>query len=208
MTYVHWIRRQKEKCSTGDMLEHVRKPQTNNFVKGSIIHVNDRMQQGYSYKLVKSPAKRASDLWTKVTPKKGKGFEFRPRYLPGEILKMGVFGGRMINDCMEEYPREWFLISLKNKKLSPGKVDYTKNKYKVKSGTSLKFWKSKKWIRGDDPRGWFQWYCRYSMGRRHPVDEWQMRRWWNITRFYKRFKKNGGSNVVRQLLLQWAWPQK
>ena len=208
MTYAEWVQRKKQKCSVDDMVEYLKNTKKKPVTKGSIIRVNDRMQTGYSYKIEKTPAKRASDLWTKVHPKNGKEFKFRPKYLPKDMLILGVFGGKMINDCIDEYPNDWFSEPLKQNKLSPYGVNYTKNKYRIKSGTKLRFWKSKKWIRGDDPRGWFQWYCRYSMGRRHPVDEWQMRRWWNINRFYRRFKKSGGTNVVRQLLLQWSWPQK
>lgn len=203
MTYIDWIDKKKARCSEQDMLEHIRKNKKKLFKKGSTIHVKDRMQNGYSYKLEAPPAKKVSDLWVSLD----KNIYFKPMYLPQEMLQMGVFGGKMINDCIDEFPHAWFLGALRRKKLSPGVIDYNRNKYKVKSGTSLSFWRSKKWIRGDDPRGWFQWYCRYTMGRRHSIDEWQMRRWWNINRFYKRYKKSGGTSVVKQLLLQWSWPQ-
>ena len=83
-------------------------------------------------------------------------------------------------------------------------------------GTSLRFWESKGWISKVDPCGWFQWYCRYWLGRRSSDDERQIRRWRAI---FNRFKsvlvkmiKNKGAKFddysvspkIRQILLHWG----
>lgn len=204
--YNKWVSRRQSHCSLDDMLYNAK----HNFVrvpkKGDLISVNDRMQKGYKYRLQKSPARSVKYVWKEVRRPDGSVFSFRPKYLPHQMLRKGVFGGKMINDCMNEYPTSWYIGAIKSKKLRPDKRDIFVNMYKVDSGKPLKYWRKKNWIRGDDPRGWFQWYCRYCLGRRHPIDRWQMQRWSNIQRFYKRYKRKGGTPVVRQLLLQWSWP--
>ena len=63
--------------------------------------------------------------------------------------------------------------------------DANVNKYKIKCGTSLRFWENKGWIHEQDPYGWFQWYCRYYLGRRSDDYERQIARWNNIVNRFK-----------------------
>lgn len=171
----------------------------NSFIIGTIISVKDRMQSGYEYKL-SEPI--------------GKNFfsEFKPALSPPKMLKLGVFEGKYLNDCTEEFPREWFENA--KKKLSPDKPDITKNYFQIKSRQSLKIWKEKGWITPDDPdvRGWFQWYCRYYLGRRDPIlDQRQIKRWKAFSRHRGQIIKNCEPGNLycrqkqRQALLQWAY---
>ena len=123
------------------------------------------------------------------------------------MLEFGVFGGSYFGLKIKEYPESWF----KNVKISKNfNVDL--NRFKVKSGLSRKEWLEKGWIFKEDPLGWFQWYCRYSMGRRIPrIDEIQIQRWINFTRHVKAIKKNCEEGDLfcrrrqRQAILQWAY---
>lgn len=112
-----------------------------------------------------------------LTARQGKDFheEFKPKYTPKEMLKMGVFEGKYLNNIQKEFPSKWFVGA----KLARGKADSSLNYFKVKSRSSLSTWRKKKWInQNHDPRGWFQWYCRYWLGRRIPgEDERQIKRW-------------------------------
>ncbi len=135
--------------------------------------VNDRMQRGYTYVLTEPP---------------GKNFdaEFRPELTPSEMLKIGVFGGKYMTDCRKEFPAEWF----ERAKLCAERHDAGLNFFKVNASQPLSVWRAKGWIHPDDPRGWFQWYCRYYMGRRGADDARQMRRWQNIRRHLAQLEKH------------------
>jgi len=117
--------------------------------KNKVVVVNDKMQKNYRYSLVEA---------------EGKNFpsDFKPELKPKEMLALGVFGGKYMTDCQAEFPSDWF----KKAKLSPKKSDCRINYFGVKASQSLSVWQAKGWIHPDDPRGWFQWYCRYFMGRR------------------------------------------
>lgn len=163
-------------------------------VIGDMIHVDDRMQQGYSYRL-EAP--------------EGEGFAdgFEPRLTPKEMLGMGVFEGKYLNDCRDEFPGDWFGSA----KLSDT-ADPALNYFGVKSRQPLSVWREKGWIYGPDPRGWFQWYCRYWRGRRLPkVDAIQIRRWRAFNRHAAQVRANCDPADVfcrprqRQALLQWAY---
>ncbi len=159
------------------------------------IRVNDLMQQGYTYT---------------CTAPKGREFhpEFSPALSPKELLALGIFGGCYMTDCRNEFPEDWF----EKARLSPGKRDISLNYYGVNASQSLAMWQDMGWVHPDDPRGWFQWYCRYFIGRRIPEEDLrQIRRWKGINRHVAAIKKNcpPGDETCRpkqrQALLHWAY---
>lgn len=162
-----------------------------------IVIVNDLMQINFKYHL---------------TEPIGKNFDkdFNPEFTPKKMLELGVFGGKYMTDCQNEFPKSWY----KNAKLCHEKHDPKLNYFKVLSGQSLKIWRENGWIRDQDPRGWFQWYCRYYMGRRSPDDERQIKRWIAFKRHLTQLKKNCKKGdmacrpVQRQALLQWAYDSR
>lgn len=167
---------------------------------GKTIIVNDRMQRGYRYGL---------------TAPVGRGFDpaFRPELTPKEMLALGVFGGRYMRDCREEFPADWF----RSAKLHPeGRSGHDKelNFFGVDASQPLAEWQRKDWIHPDDPRGWFQWYCRYYSGRRHEDDSRQIRRWRAFRRHYEAVRKNCDPHDFacrpkqRQALLHWAYDSR
>lgn len=113
------------------------------------IIVNDRMQIGYRYLLTK-PGGRCFHP------------DFRPELTPKQMLELGVFGGKYMTDCRDEFPHSWF----RKAKLSPLRVNPILNYFGVGASKPLSYWVEKGWIHPQDPRGWFQWYCRYYLGRR------------------------------------------
>ncbi len=129
------------------------------------VAVNDRMQKGYVYYRTARP---------------GRSFdpEFKPQLTPKEMLAAGVFGGKYMTDCRKEFPASWFARA----KLSPAGHDAKLNCFGVRASQPLSVWREKGWIHPQDPRGWFQWYCRYYMGRRSDDDRRQIRRWKAIRR--------------------------
>ena len=165
---------------------------------GRIVVVNDLMQQGYKYELVAPMGEDFDD-------------NFSPELTPKDMLMLGVFGGKYMTDCRDEFPPDWF----KQAKLCHEKHDPTLNYFGVKASQPLSIWRAKGWIYHEDPRGWFQWYCRYFMGRRLGAeDKRQIRRWQMIKRHIAQVKKNcrvGDYNcrpVQRQALLHWAYDSR
>lgn len=159
------------------------------------IIVNDSMQQNYCYVL---------------TEPTGQHFDttFKPELTPPEMLELGVFEGKYLTDCRHEFPSSWF----EKAKLSPIRPNILCNCFKVKSRQSLSVWQAKGWILEPDPRGWFQWYCRYYMGRRLPeVDDIQIKRWKSFIRHKAQIEHNclpydtSCRRKQRQALLQWAY---
>lgn len=161
------------------------------------IIVNDKMQKGYRYSL-SAPVGRSFDS------------EFRPELTPKEMLEMGVFGGKYMTDCGKEFPKNWYVRA----KLCPERHDPKLNYFGVNASQSLSVWRKKGWIHPDDPRGWFQWYCRYYMGRRHPDDQRQIKRWKAMRRHIAQLKKNCSHGDLscrrkqRQSLLHWAYDSR
>ena len=132
---------------------------------------------------------------------------FKPELSPKKMLELGVFGGAYFGEKISEYPKSWF----EKAKLSK-KFDVKLNRFKVKAGLTRKEWQDKGWIFKEDPLGWFQWYCRFSNGRRiKSIDEIQIKRWKNFTRHVKAIKKNCDEEDLscrrrqRQAILQWAY---
>ena len=158
------------------------------------ICVNDKMQSNYTYELIEPMGENMDD-------------QFIPELTPKEMLELGVFGGKYLNDCRCEFPEDWFF----NAKLSVVKNSEL-NYFSVDASQSLAEWRRKGWIYTKDPRGWFQWYCRYFMGRRiSDEDQRQIKRW-------KAFKRHAGAvkkfcepydyqcrKKQRQALLHWAY---
>ena len=132
---------------------------------------------------------------------------FKPELSPKKMLKLGVFGGSYFGLNIKEYPKSWFVDAKISKNF-----DVNLNRFKVKSGLPRKHWMEKGWIFKEDPLGWFQWYCRFSNGRRIPhIDEIQIKRWRNFKRHVAAIKKNcepldlNCRKKQRQAILQWAF---
>lgn len=161
------------------------------------IVVHDKMQDGYRYEL---------------TAKTGEEFapDFRPMLTPKEMLALGVFGGVYMRDCVDEFPKDWFTHA----KFATGARDCTLNLFGVCASQPLREWERKGWIHNDDPRGWFQWYCRYYLGRRHEDDARQIKRWHAIRRHIAQVQHNCMPGDLtcrprqRQALLQWAYDSR
>lgn len=170
------------------------------FKVGKTIVVNDIFQKEYRYKLVE-PVGRNFDK------------EFKPMLTPKEMLALGVFEGIYFHDGGEkEFPSSWFNRA---KTLPKNTPDKELNFFKVKASQPLKVWRDKGWIYKEDPRGWFQWYCRYHLGRRIPEeDERQIKRWKNIHRHIAQVSKNckardlGCRPRQRQAILHWAYDSR
>jgi hypothetical protein len=161
------------------------------------IEVNDLMQQAYVY-LLSEPS--------------GRNFHvgFRPELTPKQMLALGVFGGRYMTDCAAEYPADWF----DNARLCPERHEPGLNWFGVNASQPLAVWRAKGWIRDEDPRGWFQWYCRYFLGRRGPDDERQIKRWRAVRRHVAQLERHcpRGDAICRprqrQALLHWAYDSR
>jgi hypothetical protein len=159
--------------------------------------VNDLMQQGYEY-VRTEPVGRHFDP------------AFTPDLTPKQMLRLGVFGGRYMTDCRDEFPSDWFARA----KLCPDRHDPALNYFNVNASQSLADWRRQGWIRPQDPRGWFQWYCRYHMGRRNQDDARQIRRWRAIARHVAAIRKNcepgdhGCRRRQRQAVLHWAYDSR
>ena len=190
------------------------------FVRGTEVHGGGRMGliRGYKYTLEADP---------------GKDFDprFKPALSPGEMLYMGVFEGKYLNDCTDEFPQEWFLHAGAAGRLSPSRPDLSCNYFRVDSRQPLSAWKAAGWaprrggrhgsgargiladpVKNPDERGWFQWYCRYWLGRRIPeLDDVQIGRWRSFARHVGAIKHGCSRGALecrrreRQALLQWAY---
>lgn len=163
-----------------------------------MIIVNDKMQKGYHYF---------------CTEPIGKNFapDFRLDLTPEEMLVLGVFGGKYLTDCQNEFPKSWFVRA----KLSSEQYDAQLNFFHIKASQPLSVWQRKGWIFPDDPRGWFQWYCRYYMGRRLSIeDARQIKRWKAISRHIAQVVHNCRRGDLscrprqRQALLHWAYDSR
>ncbi len=170
------------------------------------ITVHDRMQSGYTYALTEPIGKNFNS-------------EFKPHLTPREMLEIGVFGGKYMTDCRDEFPAEWFTHAKLAQPVKPGTTWPTRrdkhlNFFGVNASQPLSVWRAKGWIHPDDPRGWFQWYCRYYMGRRHPDDARQIKRWKAMVRHvaqvaHKCRPRDYSCNTKqRQALLHWGYDSR
>ncbi len=169
-------------------------------MQGKIIRVNDKMQKNYRYRLLE-PVGRNFDP------------RFKPELTPKQMLALGVFGGRYLRDCRKEFPAGWY----EGAKLHPeGIPGHNKklNFFGVDASQPLSIWQKKGWIHPQDPRGWFQWYGRYYLGRRTEDDERQIKRWLAIRRHIVQIKSNCWPGDLecrkrqRQAVLHWAYDSR
>jgi len=163
-----------------------------------IVKVNDKMQKNYQYELVEPMGENFA-------------VEFKPDLTPKEMLELGVFGGVYMRDCTAEFPKDWF----ENAKFAEGKKDAKLNFFKVNASQPLSEWRRKSWLYKEDPRGWFQWYCRYYMGRRIPAeDARQIKRQKAFVRHWSQVAQNCRPGDFscrprqRQALLHWAYDSR
>jgi hypothetical protein len=166
--------------------------------EGILVIVNDRMQQDYRYR--------------RVAPV-GRDFAagFTPDLTPPELLRLGVFCGKYMTDTRGEFPADWF----EGAKLAAGRRDCALNFFGVDASQKLSVWRANGWLHEDDPRGWFQWYCRYFMGRRlADEDRRQIGRWKAIRRHVGQIRRNCDCGDLtcrprqRQALLHWAYDSR
>jgi hypothetical protein len=164
---------------------------------GVRVVVNDLMQHGYVYY-------RTEPIGHNFDP------SFAPELTPAQMLKLGVFGGRYMTDCRDEFPSSWF----RGAKLCAERHDPRLNLFGVNASQPLAEWRRKGWIHRQDPRGWFQWYCRYYMGRRTRDDTRQIRRWRAITRHVAQIRNGCEPRDLdcrrrqRQAVLHWAYDSR
>jgi len=162
-----------------------------------IVTVNDKMQQGYQYELVEPYGKRFAA-------------DFKPELTPKELLALGIFGGVYMRDCVDEFPADWF----EHAKFASDKREAKLNFFGINASQSLSEWERKGWIYEEDPRGCFQWYCRYYMGRRCLDDARQIKRWKAMRRHIGQIKAHchPGDQLCRpkqrQALLHWAYDSR
>jgi len=152
------------------------------------------MQTDYQYELVARVGEEFSE-------------NFLPFYSPKQMLEMGIFEGKYCNDCTQEFPDDWFQNAKTSEIADPGL-----NYFEIKSRQPLHVWRQKGWIYGPDPRGWFQWYCRYYLGRRlFQIDQIQIKRWRAFARHVGQIRANCAPGDIfcrprqRQALLQWSY---
>lgn len=165
---------------------------------GQTIIVNDMMQHDYRYRL-EAPTGQAFDP------------QFKPQLTPQQMLELGVFGGKYMTDCRAEFPAEWY----RKAKLCHEFHDAKLNFFGVNASQPLSVWRQKGWLSAEDPRGWFQWYCRYYLGRRLPQeDARQIKRWQAMRRHITQVENACQLGDLdchrkqRQALLHWAYDSR
>jgi hypothetical protein len=160
--------------------------------------------------------------------------DFHPNRTPEEVLRAGSFGGTYFRpitsavtnmrynakDVLKDTVDPSWIKGLDSKTLLTSSTYRNQvNKFGVKCGGSLGMWESSGWISECDPYGWFQWYCRFYMGRRCSDDARQISRWLKCAGPKGRFRSQlcnkilavnttpddrSISPVIRQTLLHWG----
>ena len=159
--------------------------------------VNDLMQKNY----INWPVEPVGKIFHS---------EFKPDLTPKQMLELGVFGGKYMTDCRKEFPKSWYAKAKLCHEFHDPKLNY----FAVNASKPLSYWKKKGWINPEDPRGWFQWYCRYYLGRRGPDDARQIKRWKAMTRHIAQIRKHCRQGDIRcrrkqrQALLHWAYDSR
>jgi len=206
-----------------------RKPGTGS--KDGCLHDPPKLPPKANILLVMEPEPTRDDDGTLIFPDHP---EFTPNLTPREVFQLGSFGGTYFRNIesavtgrkyrgrqvLKEFPTEWFLnIDICAKIISPT-YDKKVNKYGVSCGGSLGQWESSGWITEMDPYGWFQWYCRFYLGRRTTDDERQIKRWlagqgpkgrWrsrvcnDLIKAGKPWNHEAVSKVCRQVMQHWAY---
>ena len=157
------------------------------------------MQQGYRYECV-API--------------GRGFDpdFTPELTPRQMLRLGVFCGKYMTDARDEFPDK---LVRRRQACAAAVATVRSTCFGVDASQPLSVWRAKGWIHPDDPRGWFQWYCRYYMGRRMPEeDRRQISRWKAMRRHIRQIERNCEPGDLscrrrqRQALLHWAYDSR
>lgn len=161
------------------------------------VKVSNNLQKNYQYTITQPIGKNFSP-------------EFKPQLTPKQMLKLGVFSGYYLDVDEKEFPKNWFT----NAKLSQNGKDKNLNYFKISASQPLEVWQKKGWIWHEDPRGWFQWYCRYYMGRRSIDDTRQIKRWKAFKRHLTQIINNCNPRDLscrpkqRQALLHWAYDSR
>ena len=206
--------------------KEINRARTKKYRKGRVYRFRKEKKGGKTKKKkTKTNIKRKSKLMFSDYP------EFTPNLTPQEMFELGSFGGtywrpiysgvlkKKLKPPLNDYPKSWWKnIPMEN--LVSEEYDKSKNKYKVKVGTSLEFWESKKWIKPSHPYGWVQWYCDFYMGKRSDDDERQIKRWLGIagprgrfmrflvTQILKKktdYNDESVSPKIRQVLQHWGY---
>ncbi|MEK7079715.1 MAG: hypothetical protein AAB901_00305 [Patescibacteria group bacterium] len=138
--------------------------------------------------------------------------DFTPDLTPKEMLALGIFGGAYFDGASTaEYPADWFTSAV----ISDHGKDPKLNYFGIDASQSLEEWIRKGWIGESDPLGWFEWYCRYYLGRRIPVEDMrQIKRHRQMVRHVAQIKYGCRPGDVtcrpkqRQALLHWAYDSR
>ena len=215
--------------------KEIKKARTKKYKKGRVNRFRKKKGgEGGKKSKKKSKSKKKKKKMSSKSKSKSKSKEypdFKPNLSPQEMFELGSFGGtywrpiyssvleKKIKPPLNDYPKSWWKnVPMEN--LISEEYDKSKNKYKVKVGTSLEFWESKNWIKESHPYGWVQWYCDFYMGKRSDDDERQIKRWLGIAGTRGRFmrflvtqilKKKTDYNdesvspKIRQVLQHWGY---
>ena len=148
---------------------------------------------------------------------------FYPMLTPREVIEEGAFGGCYFGLPIEEYTNfeyqelfDYHFDGLDTSLYLGETYKPRMNKFKLRSGMDYEYWKEMNWMHERDPYGWFEWYCKYSMGIRGEDDDRQIRRWQDFcgtngrwrNRIYSRIEETDDWDIsprIQQSLLHWGY---